>query len=115
MATDLTKRHLDEMENGGDKIKKVKLSDGDDYQHLASFENFVPRRVLSEDSRTKFMSVEGTFGKSTDTAVVVVEKRPFSKEKYEAVFTGNTKLEEIFHNDIYTSYNGTLASDVHGM
>ncbi|KAM7294087.1 m7GpppX diphosphatase [Ixodes scapularis] len=115
MATDLTKRHLDEMENGGDKIKKVKLSDGDDYQHLASFENFVPRRVLSEDSRTKFMSVEGTFGKSTDTAVVVVEKRPFSKEKYEAVFTGDTKLEEIFHNDIYTSYNGTLASDVHGL
>lgn len=113
-ATDLTKRHLDEIANGGE-VKKAKLSDDDAYQHLVSFENFVPRRVLSEDSRTKFMSVEGTFGASAGTAVVVVEKRPFSKETYEAVFTGDTKLEEIFHNDIYTSYNGTLTSEANGL
>ncbi|CAN7937107.1 unnamed protein product [Ixodes hexagonus] len=113
-ATDLTKRHLDEIENG-DKVKKAKLTDEDVHQHLTSFENFVPRRVLSEDSRTKFMSVEGTFDKSTDIAVVTVEKSPFSKETYETVFTGNTKLKEIFHNDIYTSYNGTLTPDVYGL
>ncbi|KAH6923312.1 hypothetical protein HPB50_027125 [Hyalomma asiaticum] len=83
------------------------------FQHISSFGDFKPRRILSEDARTKFMAVEGTFG--TDTAVVVVEKTPFSRENYEVVFTADTKLEETFHNDIYTSYGGKVTAALNGL
>lgn len=108
LSMDLSKRALEIVEDGS--AKKAKVADDRTYQHLSSFQDFVPRRVLSEDSRTKFMSVEGTFGASAETAVVVIEKTPFSKDTYQSVFTGGTKLEETFHNDIYTSYGGKLDS-----
>lgn len=112
LSMDLSKRALEIVEDGS--AKKAKVADDRTYQHLSSFQDFVPRRVLSEDSRTKFMSVEGTFGASAETAVVVIEKTPFSKDTYQSVFTGGTKLEETFHNDIYTSYGGKLDSAGNG-
>ncbi|XP_077495237.1 decapping enzyme, scavenger [Amblyomma americanum] len=100
----------------GDEAKKAKLdSDACAFQHLSSFKDFKPRRVLSEDARAKFMAVEGTFGDSSDTAVVVVEKTPFSKENYELFLTADTKLEETFHNDIYTSYGGRVTTALNAL
>ncbi|XP_064483450.1 m7GpppX diphosphatase-like [Ornithodoros turicata] len=89
--------------------KKLKSHNEDTHVPLSHFETFIPKRVLSEDSRTKLISVEGTFKGSEGTAVVVIEKKPFNKESYQDIFNSGTTLEETFHNDIYTSYKGTLA------
>ncbi|XP_050031163.2 m7GpppX diphosphatase [Dermacentor andersoni] len=115
-ATLATKRVAGDGEIGDD-AKKAKLDTAAaGFQHISSFSDFKPRRVLSEDARTKFMAVEGTFGDLSDTAaVVVVEKTPFSRENYELVFTADTKLEETFHNDIYSSYGGKVTAALNGL
>uniref|UniRef100_A0A224Z3V5 m7GpppX diphosphatase n=1 Tax=Rhipicephalus zambeziensis TaxID=60191 RepID=A0A224Z3V5_9ACAR len=101
-----------------ESTKKAKLDNAATaFQHVSSFGDFKPRRILSEDARTKFMAVEGTFGgdaSDSAAAVVVVEKTPFSRENYELVFTADTKLEETFHNDVYTSYGGKLSAALNG-
>lgn len=98
-----------------DKAKKAKMGNVDKFQHLSSFHDFKLRRILSEDARTKFTAVEGAFADFSEPAVVVLEKTPFSKENLEFVFTADTKLEETFHNDVYTSYGGRLSAAINGL
>ncbi|XP_037271565.2 decapping enzyme, scavenger [Rhipicephalus microplus] len=119
-ATPATKRAAGDGEVVDESAKKAKLDNGATaFQHVSTFGDFKPRRILSEDARTKFMAVEGTFGgdapDSAAAAVIVVEKTPFSRENYELVFTADTKLEETFHNDVYTSYGGKLSAALNGL
>lgn len=98
-----------------EETKKPKLDNIDKFQHLPSFHDFKLLRILSEDARTKFTAVEGTFADVSEPAVVVLEKTPFSKENLQSVFTHDTKLEETFHNDVYTSYGGKLSAALNGL
>ncbi|KAL3229469.1 hypothetical protein MRX96_023564 [Rhipicephalus microplus] len=58
-ATLATKRAAGDGEVVDESAKKAKLDNGATaFQHVSTFGDFKPRRILSEDARTKFMAVE---------------------------------------------------------
>ena len=43
---------------------------------------------MNESSRNKMMCVEGRFDSSDDTAIVIMEKTPFSEDTAKAILSG---------------------------
>ena len=44
-------------------------------------------------------------------AVIVLDKKPFSEETFQNLFSERSKLSLTFHNDIYGSYNCNPATE----
>lgn len=70
---------------------------------LISFETFAYKRTLREDPENRTVVVEGTFN-SSEPVVVLLEKTPFTNDEVCGILTSNTKLQQIFHNDVYGNF-----------
>lgn len=94
----------------GPPAKKIKPSDteknGTKSDHIIkSLDGFSVDSVLATDTRTKTVTVCGTFaGNTTDQAVIVAEKQPLTPECFERLFSSTTTLKCNLQNDIYGQF-----------
>ena len=76
---------------------------------LTNFKGFKVKNVLREDADRKLIAVEGTFedreGDDGSTAVVILEKTPFSSEKMPQILSSSSQMNQQFRNDIYGMYD----------
>lgn len=84
-------------EGGGDKKK----TDGQNFKDLSGFKL---KSVLSNSADSKRLTVEGTFSDG-QAAVVILDKKPFTEESFSELFSSESKLQQIFQNDIYGNYD----------
>lgn len=71
---------------------------------LNHFEAFELKGILNNSIEQKRVAVEGTY--QGQRALVILDKKPFSVEILEKnFFTQQSKLNIVFQNDIYGSYN----------
>ncbi|KAJ9579719.1 hypothetical protein L9F63_004645 [Diploptera punctata] len=88
---------------------------------LTNFGNFQQKRILSENSQRKIICVEGTFSDKEGSAIVLLEKKPFSEEILKNTLTAESVVNKEFSNDIYgfyecfpkEKYNGVKATVIH--
>lgn len=65
---------------------------------------FTLKSVLNNSAESKLLTVEGTFPDG-ESAVVILDKKPFSAEELPELFSTGSKLNLIFQNDIYGNYD----------
>lgn len=78
-------------------------------------------RLLSESPDRKLAVIEAKVKGSSDPAVIVLEKLPFSEETANSMLAASTEADQEFTNDIYGQYqlqplpaiNGVKANIVH--
>lgn len=63
-------------------------------------------KILSENSQTKTLFVQGTFDGSESKAVVLLEKTAFRTNELPVLMSKETKLKASLKNDIYGVYEG---------
>jgi hypothetical protein len=71
---------------------------------LNDFSEFQQKRILSDNSQRKTICIEGTFKNRPETAIVLLEKKPFNEEELKNAFGSNCVLYKEFSNDIYGFY-----------
>lgn len=82
---------------------------------ISDFTGFQVTRVLSENNKTKYVAVCGTFSSEPDLqAVILAEKQPIHPDSLPLLFSPLSRLKLNFQNDIYCQYeadtNGSLGS-----
>ena len=92
------------------------MQNGNDATYdLTNFQGFTVQKVLMESADKKLMAIQGTFqerGDDGSTAVVILEKSPFSEETIPNVLTKRTGLKKQFRNDVYALYDGYIPSEI---
>ena len=84
------------------EAKRQKVSD--DKEDLQSLKDFKVSKVLSEDSDTKKILLQGNIdGDSENSAVLILEKMPFKTESVQEILS-KSSLKTEFKNDIYMKY-----------
>lgn len=112
VSTTTLKANIDKQEeyqkngNSGTPNKKSKEeTEGEGHQQkFKDLSGFKLKGVLSNSADTKRLTVQGTFPDGQQ-AVVILDKKPFTEENFEELFSGESKLEQIFQNDIYGNYD----------
>ncbi|XP_023221796.1 m7GpppX diphosphatase-like [Centruroides sculpturatus] len=97
--------------------KKRKIEDSKDSVHdtIENLENFRLKRILSEDTSNKIIFLEGSFAGDDRSAVLILEKTSFVKDKLSGWLSGETSLQKVFANDIYGSYQGFTKADLNSI
>ncbi|XP_013418826.1 m7GpppX diphosphatase [Lingula anatina] len=85
------KHSLEEVSNGETKSED-------------SFGGFNICKVLNENAKHKAIFVHGSFEGSTDDAVVILEKTPFTENTVKGILSSDTDLKLAIHNDIYKTF-----------
>ncbi|PSN57773.1 m7GpppX diphosphatase [Blattella germanica] len=112
------------MADNVDVEKKVTNHNGESeniHDVLRNFGAFKRKRILSDNSQRKIICVEGSFSDKQGTAIVLLEKKPFSDEVLQNTLTSDSTLNKEFSNDIYgfyecfpnVKYNGIKATVIH--
>ncbi|KAK7086116.1 hypothetical protein SK128_006426 [Halocaridina rubra] len=96
MRTDDIDTQVDTEENG---VQKEETST--EKPHFTSFENFEVVRILNNNEDYKTVSFQAQIRGKEGMAVVTLQKVPFSGEKLNDLLSGETKLQDMFENDIY--------------
>ncbi|CAL8090109.1 unnamed protein product [Orchesella dallaii] len=84
--------------------KEVDGGDGKLHKVFKDLSGFTLKNVLSNSADCKRLTVEGTFPDG-QTAVVVLDKKPFTEENFKELFSSGSRLSQIFQNDIYGNYD----------
>jgi hypothetical protein len=83
-----------------------KLEDNDNgvpVKLFDSFEGFEVKQVLSNSADYKRIVIEGKV--KGQSAVVILDKKPFSEDSLQELFSKGSQLKHTFQNDIYGSYD----------
>ena len=92
------------------EAKRQKVSD--DNEDLQSLKDFKVSKVLSEDSDTKKILLQGNIdGDSENSAVLILEKMPFKTESVQEILS-KSSLKTEFKNDIYMNLNIPLLCQI---
>ncbi|ODM89692.1 m7GpppX diphosphatase, partial [Orchesella cincta] len=94
-------------ERNGSSVSNNKAGvdgDGKQQQIFKDLSGFTLKNVLSNSADVKRLTVEGTFPDG-QTAVVVLDKKPFTEENFKELFSSGSRLKQIFQNDIYGNYD----------
>lgn len=83
--------------------KKIELGNGEVQDTFQSFEGFEVKSILSNSADYKRVVVEGTV--KGQSAVVILDKKPFTEDILSSLFSSNSILKSTFQNDIYGSYD----------
>lgn len=73
------------------------------------------KEKLNENIKSKSVSFEGKIEGFDSTAVILLEKTPFTDEDLKNILTSQTKLNQIFYNDIYGTYECKIPAESNAM
>ncbi|CAH2061787.1 unnamed protein product, partial [Iphiclides podalirius] len=79
--------------------------------------DFVPVKVLNNNTNRKTVCIQGTFRDKSGVALVLLEKNAFKGEELDdkGYFAIDTKLRTFFQNDIYGNFECYPRSEINGV
>ncbi|XP_013134406.1 PREDICTED: m7GpppX diphosphatase [Papilio polytes] len=101
-------------------LKKIKIveqnENGVDGIQL-ELKDFIPVKILNNNTNRKTVCIQGTFKDKTGVALVLLEKNAFKEEDLDAkgYFSEDTKLRTFFQNDIYGNFECFPRSEINGV
>ncbi|XP_068217304.1 m7GpppX diphosphatase isoform X2 [Palaemon carinicauda] len=82
---------------------------------MTSFKDFEVVQILNNNEENKSVSFQAKLKGKEGTAVVMLQKLPFSGEKLQEILTEETKLQDLFENDIYLNKKVLLSPELNEM
>lgn len=99
--------------------KKIKIDDlnrNGVSENQTELKDFVPTKILNNNTSKKTVSVLGNFKDKSGVGIVIFEKNAFKESDLgsEAYFSAETKVHTFFQNDIYGNFECYPISSVNG-
>ncbi|XP_059045851.1 m7GpppX diphosphatase [Achroia grisella] len=100
--------------------KKIKINHQTDNgvnDNKINLKDFIPEKILRNNSNTKLVCVQGKFVDKSGVALAILEKTVFREEELNdtGYFSPETVLETYFQNDIYGNYVCFPKSSLNGV
>lgn len=98
------------------KIKVEEQNENSVSNTQLELRDFVPLKVLNNNTNRKTVCIQGTFNDKSGVALVLLEKNAFKEEELNdtGYFTVDTKLRTFFQNDIYGNFECYPRSEING-
>ncbi|KAM3968590.1 decapping enzyme, scavenger [Aphomia sociella] len=99
------------------KIKIDHYNDNGVTDNIIQLEEFIPEKILRNNTNTKTVCVQGKFREKSGIAIVILEKNVFKEEELndKGYFSSETELNTYFQNDIYGNYVCFPKSSINGV
>ncbi|XP_066940346.1 m7GpppX diphosphatase [Macrobrachium rosenbergii] len=105
MRTEEGNGHLDDSFDHG--------TSGTNKSHqFTSFEGFEVAQILNNNEVNGSLAFQAKLKGKEGTAVVVLQKLPFNAEKLPDILTNETKLQDLFENDVYHNKKALLSPEL---
>lgn len=98
------------------KRKISELNENNVNDNQLKLEDFIPEKVLNNNTNRKTVCVQGKFKDKTGVGLIVLEKNAFKEEELDGngYFSEDSELRTLFQNDIYGNFECFPRSSING-
>ncbi|XP_026324530.1 m7GpppX diphosphatase [Hyposmocoma kahamanoa] len=99
------------------KRKISELHENNVNENQLKLEDFIPEKVLNNNTNRKTVCVQGKFKDKTGVGLIVLEKNAFKEEELDenGYFSEDSELRTLFQNDIYGNFECFPRSSINGL